>query len=126
MKLFFPLPLHFDNAGMRNGRQCIILTAPFVAVTSLGKISAPAGTISDGASIPQMAQSIVGDRFDYIEEAVIHDYLYSSGQPEYTRAEADYILKELMWNKGIPLWKVSAFYLAVRIGGWKSFKQPVE
>ena len=118
----FPRDIEFANAGMRGGKQHIVLTAPFEAETSLGRIVAHKGFVSDGASIPQAAQSIAGDRFDYIKEATIHDWLYSPHNDSYDRAESDYILRELMYNVGWPIWKVNAFYLAVRIGGWRSFK----
>lgn len=118
----FPKELEFHNAGMIVGRQCIQTSRDFLVITSLGEITVPAGTISDGASIPQLAQSIMGDRFDYLKEAVTHDFLYSPANKVYTRAEADYILRELMYNVGWPIWKVNSFYLAVRLGGFRSFK----
>lgn len=118
----FPRELEFRNAGMIGGRQCVLTTREFVAYTSLGKIVVPAGTLSDGASIPQVAQSLVGDRFDYLKEAVVHDHLYSPNNRDFDRAEADFILRELLYNVGWPVWKVNAFYLAVRVGGWRSYK----
>lgn len=119
----FPHPLHFDNAGMRNGRRCIILTAPFEAITSLGTIIAPRGFLSDGASIPKPAWSIIGSPMDeYLEEAVIHDLLYSSWNHEYTRSEADLIFRELMWNNDISRVKLSTMWLMVRLFGRSSFK----
>ena len=118
----FPLDIQFANGGMHQGKQHIVLTDNFSAFTSLGIITAKRGFISDGASIPQIAQSLAGDRFDYIKEATIHDWLYSPHNDNYDRAEADYIFRELMYNVGWPIWKVNAFYLAVRIGGWRSFK----
>lgn len=118
----FPANLEFENAGVIRGRQHIRLTREFTAITSLGTIRVPAGTLSDGASIPQAAMSIVGDRFDYLREATVHDHLYSPNNRTFTRAQADLILRELMWNVGIPAWKVSAFWLAVRIGGRRAYK----
>lgn len=123
MNEVFPSPLHFDNAGMRNGKRCIILTKRFRAITSYGVIEAEPGFISDGGSIPQFAWSIIGSPFDeYLEECVIHDWLYSTNNRELTRADADFVLKELMWNRDVARWKVAAFYAAVRVGGWKHFR----
>ena len=115
----FPEDLHFDNAGMIGGQRHIILTRSFRAATSLGVIVVPKGTISNGASIPRAAQSLVGDPFEeYLESAVVHDHLYSSANEHYTRAEADFILRELMWNQvDVARWKAIAFWWAVRVGG---------
>ena len=118
----FPKELSFENAGMVNGKQHIRTTADFLAKTSLGEVIVPAGTLSDGASFPQLAQSIMGDRFDYLKEGVTHDFLYSPANKVYSRSEADYILRELIYNVGWPIWKVNAFYLAVRMGGRRHFK----
>ena len=118
----FPRELHFKNAGMIGGRQHITVSRDFTAITSLGTITVPRGTVSDGASIPQLAMSIMGDRFDYLKEAVVHDFLYSPGNTDFSRSEADYILRELMYNVGWPIWKANAFYFAVRVGGWKAYK----
>lgn len=119
----FPLSLHFDNYGWQNGRRRIILTRSFTAVTSLGTIAIPAGFISDGASIPRAAWSIIGSPFDeYLEECVVHDYLYSARNKDYDREEADFILKELMWNCAIARWKILAFHVALRLFGGPNFK----
>jgi hypothetical protein len=119
----FPKEIHYDNAGMIGGKRNIILTMPFRCVTSLGTIVVPAGTLCDGASIPRCAWSIVGHPFDeYLEDSVLHDYLYSKANTEYSRAEADFLFKETMWNRQIDRWKILAMYSAVRAFGWRSFK----
>ena len=119
----FPEPLHFDNAGMIAGRRHVILTADFPCVTSLGRITVPRHTMIDGASIPQIAFSLIGHPFDaFLEDCVLHDFLYSKANREYTRSEADHLLRETMWNRKIPRWKIAAIWSAVRIGGWRSFK----
>lgn len=118
----FPLPLHFDNAGMHGGRRCVVTTRRFKAITSLGIVEVEPGFTSDGGSIPRAAWSIIGSPFDeYLEECVVHDWLYSPRNKEFTRDEADFILKELMWNRDVHRWKVAAFYLAVRLAGWKFY-----
>lgn len=108
---------------MTGGRRRIIVTRRFPAITSLGVVAVPAGFVCDGASIPRAAWSIIGSPFDeFLEECVIHDYLYSAQNDGYTRAESDEILKELMWNSGIHRWKIAAFHLAVRLFGASSYK----
>lgn len=122
----FPMPLHFDNAGMVDGKRVIVITQAFPVITSLGCFTVHSGFLSDGASIPKLAQAIVGHPFDeFLEEAVAHDWLYSrhSDRLPFSRADADFVLKETMWNRCIPLWKVAAFHAAVRAGGWKHYKK---
>jgi len=122
--IFFPSELQFANAGYTGGRRRIRLTEPFLAVTSLGTLTVPRGFISDGASIPKAAWSVVGHPFArFLEECVIHDWFYSSHNRFFTRLQGDNILRELMWNRGLPLWKVASFWLAVRLGGGRSFNQ---
>lgn len=119
----FPDKLHFDNAGMIGGKRHVILTADFLCITSLGRIVVPRHTLIDGASIPRMAYSLIGHPFDaYLEDCVLHDFLYSEQNRDYTRAEADHLLRETMWNRDIPRWKIAAMWSAVRVGGWRSFK----
>jgi hypothetical protein len=119
----YPYPIHFDNAGMRNGRRCIVLTRPFAAKTSLGMVTAPAGFVSDGGSIPRFAWSIIGHPLDeYLEDTVIHDFMYSPLNTTFDRAEADFVFKELMWNHDISRPKLIAMYAAVRMFGWRGFK----
>ena len=119
----FPDKLHFDNAGMIGGRRHIITTKAFPVITSLGRFDVPAATLSDGGTIPPVGWSVIGHPFDYLlEECVVHDHLYSKANTEFTRAEADLILRELLWNRGIPAWKIAIVYAAVRAFGWRYFK----
>jgi hypothetical protein len=122
----FPEILHFDNAGMRGGKRIICVTRPFPVVTSLGCFTVHAGFLSDGASIPPLAQAIAGHPFDAcLEPAIAHDWLYSrhSDRMAFERRDADFILKELMWNWHLPKWKAPLFHAAVTLGGWKYYKK---
>lgn len=122
----FPDPLHYDNAGWVDGRRLIELTAPFRVVTSLGCFEVPDGFVCDGASIPKLAQAIIGHPFaEYQEDAVAHDWLYSkkSDHLGFSRQQSDLILRETMWNRRISLWKIAAFHAAVRAGGWQHYKR---
>lgn len=119
----FPQEAHFDNAGMHNGRRRIMLTRNLVAITSFGIITIPRGFISDGGSIPKLAYSIVGTGLDdALEDFILHDYLYSSLNDEYSRGEADFLLGETTWNRGINPFKRHAFLVAVKLFGGKHFK----
>lgn len=85
----------------------------------------PKGFVSDGASIPKFAWSIVGHPFgEYLESAVIHDYPYKfpdKWHKEYKnkRKRADWLLLDCMKSQCIKLWKRRIMYRAVRLGGWR-------
>lgn len=119
----FPNDIDCKVAGMIGGKRHVIVTMPFRCITSLGEIVVPAGTICDGASIPRFAWTIIGHPFDeYLEDAVLHDFLYSKANTEFYRAEADLIFRETMWNRNIARPKILAMYCAVRAFGRRSFK----
>jgi hypothetical protein len=120
----FPCPLHYEGAGMINGKRHIRVMSPFLCVTSFGRITVPAMALSDGSSIPKIAMSIIGGHpFDEcLEDAVLHDYLYSPANNILTRWEADDIFLETMWNRNIFRPKLTAMYCAVRAFGWRSYR----
>lgn len=79
-------------------------------------ITVPAGFTTDFASIPRLPLMfmLLGDTEH--EAAVIHDYLYATG--EVTRATADSVLHEASIASGHSLSEANAIWLGVRIGGW--------
>lgn len=93
-------------------------------------IRAPAGMITDFASVPRLLWSILPPTGVYGEAAVIHDHLYQSEgvhlkgsgiSKVYTRAQCDAILLDGMKVRGVG-WSVrNAIYSGVRIGGWHAW-----
>jgi len=132
LDLVYPFWTKFKFIGIRresDGEIFIELLAPLIVSTRKGRIEVPAGFISDGASIPKAARKLVGDpfSFEYLHAAVIHDALYRQGFLDHiTRAQADLIFRDLMWNTKAPTWKIPPFYAAVRLGGWRSYKKHKE
>ena len=65
--------------------QLKALDQPLVFTQADGTVwTAPKGTLTDGASIPDAALSLIGDRFDprYLNAAIVHDcLLYTSPSP---------------------------------------------
>jgi len=53
----FPLPLVMEKAGMRGQSRLFKLAAPFVFVSSKGKLEVPVGFITDGYSVPSWLHS---------------------------------------------------------------------
>jgi hypothetical protein len=119
----FPEDIDCKVAGMIDGRRHILVLMPFRCITSLGVIVVPANTLCDGASIPRIMWPIIGHPLDeYLEDAVLHDFLYSPTNTDFSRAEADLIFRETMWNRDISRPKLIAMYAAVRAFGWRSFQ----
>lgn len=79
-------------------------------------ICAPAGFITDLASIPSFAQSLIPVNDAHRLPAIIHDYLFVI--QDRGRSEVDSVFLEAMKSAGVSWWKRSAMYSAVRVGGW--------
>lgn len=122
----------------KGGRCLWRLSAPLrydVGAEGSGEtITVPAGATTDLASIPRAVAAVFPPDGPWAKAAVVHDWLYvtkgtcfsdghngrTRAQP-YTRAEADKILKEAMAVLGVPAWKRSVIYAAVRVGGRNAF-----
>jgi hypothetical protein len=118
----FPEDAQWQNAGMRGNVRLIRLTAPLIRITSAGIDVIPAGFVSDGCSLPQFSYSLLGHPFGgWLEDAIGHDWDYSV-HGRRTRKLADQLFRETLWNRKFPLWKISAIYSALRLGGGKHFK----
>jgi len=95
------------------------LIAPLVYVTSEGEtITAPVGFITDGKSIPRLAQSIVGAPWagKSGKSAGIHDLLCYTQQ--FPRAKTDRIFLECMEDEKETKLRRRIFYRFVRMFGW--------
>jgi len=103
-----------------DGRGAWRVTLPLVYESDIaGTIAVPAGFVTDFASVPRIpvAYWLAGDTAH--APAVIHDFLYSTG--ETSRATADAVLCEAMAVSGVPAWRRWPMYLAVRLFGWLNF-----
>lgn len=113
----FTVPL--DIRLTANGR-CGILLAEFEyhvgSEESQDVVRVPAGFETDFASTPVFAWIIFPPWGRYSKAAVIHDYLYQTG--ERTRKEADEIFREAMCVLGVPKWQCTIMFVAVRCFGW--------
>lgn len=91
-----------------------------VITDTLGEIVVPTGFVTDFNSIPRLLWNILPPT-DYPEAALPHDLLYKygalHGRPV-EREQADRVHRELLVWAEAPGWKVSAYYRALRIGGW--------
>ncbi|EOG2822191.1 DUF1353 domain-containing protein, partial [Salmonella enterica] len=89
-------------------------------------ISVPAGFITDLATIPRIFWTILPPDGKYAKAAIIHDYLYDNALR--TKKEADLIFLDGMTVLGVPKWKRTVMYWAVRvfgIGRYRKIKSPI-
>lgn len=115
----YPDTIELEDVGMRGDSRVFRTTAPFRFYSKqFGLIIVPKGTYTDGASIPRIFWSILSPFGAYFKAALPHDYLYQVKRTNYTRADADNLLREGMEELGIPLLTRVAIYRAVRLFGW--------
>lgn len=76
----------------------------------------PEGYESDGASIPWIAQPLIGDPFrgEFRTAATVHDWLCEQSETYGQRAVADGVFVELLRRGGVKWWRRALMYLAVR------------
>lgn len=92
-------------------------------------ITIPRGFVTDFASMPLgILFKSPGGPWD--KPAIVHDLLYRRGWIEHervrqtiTRADADAVFDEAMEVAGVPGWKHTLIYLAVRVGGRKPWNR---
>ncbi|EJC5177426.1 DUF1353 domain-containing protein [Salmonella enterica] len=75
----------------------------------------PAGFVTDLASVPRIFWTILPPDGKYAKAAIIHDYLYDNALR--TKKEADLIFLDGMTVLGVPKWKRTVMYWAVRLFG---------
>ncbi len=96
-------------------------------------LTAPAGTRTDGASIPRFFWRFIGPPMTgrYRQAAVIHDAAYTGvlkwhingALTPYDRKSADALFLKLMEALGVPWWRRKLMYTAVRCFGAKRWRR---
>ena len=117
----FTASIDFVKHGWANG-SLIVRTTNNVEFQSdrFGDIEIPAGTLSDGASVPRMFWAIFSPfDGDYFDSAILHDMLYRDRTTKLTRAQVDLLFLEAMESLGVGWIKRTLVYRAVRLGGGK-------
>lgn len=77
---------------------------------------------TDGASIPWLAQPLIGPPFSskYAEEAILHDWLCTLADSYGKRVVADGVFLVKLRDKGIEVWRRYAMFFAV--SSWAAWK----
>lgn len=91
----------------------------------------PAGTVTDGASIPRALWLVCGHPMEVprLYAALVHDYLYAGGDPEATRKDADDLYRDLCIALGVAKFRAFVEWAALRAfggGHWQGNKQQQE
>ena len=96
-------------------------------------ITVPAGFRFDLASIPRIFWFLISPFELSISAPLLHDFLYAyDGAPPagsiepprtYTRKEADQLFRTIMEIEGVPAWRRTSAYWAVRGFGWIGWRK---
>jgi hypothetical protein len=100
------------------------LLSPLRYTDHAGRVwTAPAGFVTDGASIPRALWIIVGAPFNgkYREAAVLHDAAYRT--LGVTKEDADNMLWEASIELGCEEWLADLIYEGVRVGGVDAYAE---
>lgn len=111
--------LAFMPDACRAENQCI-LKSPLTFVDHARRTwQADAGAITDGASIPDWAQGVIGGRWDesFLKAAVLHDQY--CGNMKYSWKETHLMFYEALLELGVSSFKAKVMYYAVYLGGPK-------
>lgn len=92
-------------------------------------ITVPAGRVSDGPSVPLIAQPLVGSVMSpkMMRGGLIHDELYGTHATDQgvivTRAQADAVFRDALIVSGVRKWRAWACWLAVRVFGHRPYEK---
>ena len=112
----FDSPLRLIPCG---DGACFMVDAPLKAVVQLPgsdrsiTIVVPEGFLTDLASVPRVLWAIFPPWERYGPAAVLHDYLYSRTEEEWSRADADRAFLYVMRSLGVGRFERTCIYLAV-------------
>lgn len=96
-------------------RSDVVRTPPLVVLV-------PEGATTDFASVPRGLWNLFPPDNSYTAAAVVHDYLYVSGQV--SRAVADAVFLEAMEVCGTRWLERHIIWLSVRLFGWLHYQRP--
>ena len=110
-----PFPEPLIVAVISGGKYKVLEHFPYDAPNG-ERFTAPAGMLTDFASIPRIFRPFLTGHGSTRRPAVIHDHLYHTKTT--SRAKADKIFLQAMSETNTPALKRYLAYTAVRIGGW--------
>lgn len=103
-----------------------ILGGPLVVRLDVGAlVTAPRGFVTDGASVPYVAQLISGWRpWDEPHRwgAIVHDWLYCRTAPPSSKAFSDLAFRAVLRAAGTSAFRAEVMYRAVQIFGGPAYR----
>lgn len=105
-----------DVALPKREGEDAVLREDIVVISSGFRICVPAGTRTDGASIPRSLWAVCGHPLmpPRVYAALVHDYIYGGGMPVMTRKDADRVYRDLLVRYGWGSFRASVEYYAIR------------
>ena len=102
----------------RDGRTTVVVIQPFGYINDrTGRtIWVPAGYVTDFASIPRVGRWLISPFGRHAIAAVVHDWLYSIGEPG-RRGEADDIFRDALHELGVDITRRNIMHGAVTAFG---------
>jgi len=102
-----------------HGRARYVLVRDLVyelqlAPESMLRVEIPAGTLTDLASTPRWAWPVFPPSGQWNRAAILHDYLCSESV-DCGRFLADALFRVAMADVGVPVWRRTIMYFAVRL-----------
>lgn len=121
-----------EEIETRQGRRVALVRDPFFYVQRDAEgcfaVLIPPEYQTDFASVPRPAHWAAPPIGNYLEAAVMHDWLYTLGPPGRNdlRQRADRMFAEALKDVGVPAWRRVLMSLAVRAGGGRAFGRKSE
>ena len=107
-----------------DGKNFTLLEPVYFTRPSGEIINIPAGSQSDGASVPRPMWVTLPPFGTYWRAAFIHDYLYRC--TERSKKDCDAVFKEAMEELGVSELDRVALYEGVHLLGWHAFNEDRE
>jgi hypothetical protein len=116
--------LHLEPTDKKNGRRRVyrLLSDYCLLVSFKGgqeEMTVPAGFETDLATLPVFTQVLLGNRDDYAEPAVFHDWI-TSDEVHLPQFIANAKMRSIMQALGYPTWKQLLVFYGLMVFGYGS------
>lgn len=110
--------VNHDKDRERDGRTTVVVMQPFGYINERTgrEVWVPASYVTDFASIPRVGRWLIPPFGRHAIAAVVHDWLYSIGEPG-RRGEADDIFRDALDELGVDMVRRNVMHGAVRSFG---------
>ena len=110
---------HLEIAEVIGNHKDWSLTQPLTYEGSDETFTAPAGFVTNFASVPRIFWSILSPWGRHMKAAVMHDYFYQT--TIVSRLDADKLFNRMMRSLGVSWWRRQTMYRMTRLFGAKHY-----